>query len=77
MLLTFNFYKVVGEDTDHGRQIRFNEGLVYEIFIPNNPLIRRYNISVNGKEVSSQFLPTRIIKEGSGNRDVKDSISIR
>ncbi len=58
-------------------EIRFNEGLVFEILIPNNPAIRRYNISVNGKEVSSQTLPKRIIKEDSGNRDVKDTSNIR
>jgi hypothetical protein len=58
-------------------EIRFNEGLVFEILIPNNPAIRRYTISVNGKEVSTQTLPKRILKEGDGNRDVKDSSNIR
>lgn len=63
---------------DGKEEIRFNEGLVFEIFIPNNPSIRSYKISVNGKEVSSQTLPKRIIKEeGSGTRDVKDTSKLR
>lgn len=47
--------------------ILMTENLTFEILLPADPAIKRYGVSIDGKEVFVKNLPVRVVKEGNNN----------
>ena len=59
---------VISRTCEDGKEdIRFNEGMIFEILLPSDPNIKNYRVTFQGKEIISQPIPQRIIKEETRN----------